>query len=333
MPDPTKLKVARHLDRPGICFGMSRVPGSGRVYFGASDAKVYEVDLTAEKPEAIELPGQHSGYVMGVALAGASVISGAYDGKLIWRDTATRTVVRTVSAHSRWIRGVVASPDGRLVASVADDMDCKLWNVETGELVHTLQGHAKLTPTHFPSMLYCCAFSPDGLFLATADKVGHVVIWEVATGQSLATLEAPVMYTWDPRQRQHSIGGIRSLAFSQDGTQLAVGGTGQIGNIDHLEALARVEVFTWHDGQRTHEFPGDKSKGLVERMAFHPQGDWLACAGGDHGGFIQFYDLRANKLLHQDTAPMHIYDFSLSESLDTLYASGHGKLATFEFKA
>ena len=47
---------------------------------------------------------------------------------------------------------------------------------------------------------------------------------------------------WDPKARIHSIGGIRSLAFSTDSTQLAVGGTGKINNIDHLEALARVEI-------------------------------------------------------------------------------------------
>ena len=37
---------------------------------------------------------------------------------------------------------------------------------------------------------------------------------------------------------------------------LAVGGIGKIGNIDHLEGKARVEVFDWQKGERTHEFPG-----------------------------------------------------------------------------
>jgi len=50
-------------------------------------------------------------------------------------------------------------------------------------------------------------------YLATGDKVGHVVVWELATGKQVTTLEVPVMYTWDPVQRRHSIGGIRSLSM------------------------------------------------------------------------------------------------------------------------
>ncbi len=110
-------------------------------------------------------------------------------------------------------------------------------------------------------MLYAFAFSPDGKLLATGDKVGHVVVWDVETGKELGTCEAPVMYTWDPVQRRHSIGGIRSLAFSPDGKQLAVGGMGKIGNIDHLEAKSRVEVFDWKAGKQTAEFAGDKFRG------------------------------------------------------------------------
>src|SRR5438552_257273 len=85
------------------------------------------------------------------------------------------------------------------------------------------------------SKVYAVAFSADGYRLATGDKVGHVVVWDVESGKQLTTCEAPGMYTWDPVQRLHSIGGIRSLAFSPDGTRLAVGGMGKVGNIDHLE--------------------------------------------------------------------------------------------------
>jgi WD40 repeat protein len=181
-------------------------------------------------------------------------------------------------------------------------------------------------------MLFACAWSPDGKYVATGDKVGHVVVWEAATGKSAATLEAPGMYTWDPVQRRHSIGGIRSLAFSPDGALLAVGGMGKVGNIDHLEGKARVEVFDWQKGQQTHEFPGDKFNGLVERLVFHPDGDWLVAAGGAMDGFLMFFDLKAKKPLRQEKVAVHVHDGVLNEEGDTLYAAGVGRLLVFEMK-
>jgi WD40 repeat protein len=329
--DPTKLKVAKQHDHAGIFFGLARVPGTKRLFAGCSDAKLYAVDLAGEKVEWKELIG-HESYVTGVALAGPFVVSGGWDGKLIWCNSETHELVRKFDAHSKWVRGVTTSRDGRVVASVSDDMLCKLWDAHTGELLHTLAGHEPLTPQHYPSMLYACAFSPDGRLLATADKVGHVVIWDVVGGKPLAAIEAPVMYTWDPRQRQHSIGGVRSLAFSPDSRLLAIGGTGQINNIDHLEALARIEVFDWQENKRTIEHAGDKHKGLVERLEFSPEGNWLVSAGGDNEGFVKFLSIPDGAVLHQQKAPMHVYDFELSEECDALYASGHGKLVEFELK-
>jgi WD40 repeat protein len=329
--NPEKLKVARDIGRRDILLSIARVPNSSRLFLGCSDAKVYELDLTQTKSEPREL-GSHTSYVTGVALAGKAVVSGSYDGRLIWWDVEKRTQIRAVEAHRKWIRRVRATRDGKVVASVADDMVCRLWDGESGKLLHELQGHQEKTPHHFPSMLYACALSADGRLVATGDKVGHIVLWEIASGKSIATLEAPAMYTWDPMQRRHSIGGIRSLAFSPDGKLLAVGGMGKVGNIDHLEGKARVEVFDWEKGQRTHEFPGDKFNGLVEHVEFHPQGEWLLGAGGAGDGFLMFFDLKAKKVLRQEKAAMHIHDIALNESADTIYAAGHGKLLVFDLK-
>jgi len=206
-------------------------------------------------------------------------------------DADKHSPIRSLEAHAKWVRAVEASPDGKTVASVADDMVCRLWDAD-GKLLRELRGHAEQTPHHFPSMLYAAAWSADGKLVATGDKVGHVVVWDAATGQPVKTLEAPGMYTWDPSARRHSIGGVRSLAFSPDGALLAVGGMGKVGNIDHLEGKARVEVFDWQKGERAHEFVSDQFKGIVNRLAFHPAGDWLAGAGGANNGFLLFFDVR-----------------------------------------
>ncbi len=176
-------------------------------------------------------------------------------------------------------------------------------------------------------MLYACAVSPGGRYVATGDRVGTNIVWDLANGRRLATIETPIMYTWDPKQRRHSIGGIRSLAFSKDSKQLAVGGIGKIGNIDHLGGPARIEVFDWKEGKRLHEIEDSKKKGLVENLHFADDGSWLLATGGDHGGFVTFWDMKTGKILHQDAAPMHVHTSAFNEDQTKLYAVGHNKIA------
>jgi WD40 repeat protein len=324
-----QLKLLKEHGREEIFLSLARVPAGSRVLVGASDGNVYDVDPLAEKPEFTALPG-HASFVTGVAVAGELFISGGYDCKLLWRKLDGGEVAHTIeNAHSRWIRKLAASPDGRLVASVADDMVLRVWEAVSGKLVHELRGHEEQTPHHFPSMLYACAFSADGQRLATADKSGRLCVWDAASGNKLQQLEAPGFYTWDPKQRIHSIGGTRSVAFSPDGKQLVAGGIGTIGNIDHLDGPARVEVFNLESGKSEHVF-SEGAKGLVEQLLFHPEGKWLLGVGGDNGGLVQVYDLAEKKVTHSDKAPMHIHAAALNEDGTQLFAAGHGKVAVWE---
>ena len=114
MGHPDKLKQVKDIAHKAITFAVARVPNSTRVFLGCSDFKVYEADVGAAKFEPRELYA-HGSYVTGVALASGYLVTGGYDGKLKWYDLAERKVVRSVEAHSKWIRGVFASPDGKLV--------------------------------------------------------------------------------------------------------------------------------------------------------------------------------------------------------------------------
>lgn len=331
--NPAQLKLARDFGQPGILFDLALLPDSGRIVYGSSDFQLYEFDTRAEKPEPVQFDGDgHQSYVTSTVRVGNRVVSGSYDGQLIWWDLESKQPVRKVAAHELWIRDLAVSPDTTLIASVADDMRCKLWDAETGQCLQTLEGHATETPHHYPSMLYAVTISADGNWLATGDKTGRTIVWELPSGKKAAEIETPVMYTWDPRQRRHSIGGIRSLGFSHDSRLLAIGGIGQIGNIDHLGGPSRVEVFDWQKNERLHELEDDKHKGLVEQLVFHPDGAWFLAAGGDHNGFVTFYDADSGKIIKQEKAPMHVHGVAFDATYETLYGVGHGKIAVWELK-
>jgi WD40 repeat protein len=329
--NPEKLKVTKQHNLKFIALTIARHAKSNRVFVGGSDFKIYATDPSAEKLDLKEI-GKHETYVTSVALADETLISGGYDGRLNWWDTAKPALIRSLESHTKWIRNVVVSPDGKLVASVADDMVCKVHETATGKLVHELRGHMDRTPTGFLSMLYACAFSPDGKTLATGDKVGHIELWDVATGKSIGTLESPGMYTWDGRQRIHSIGGIRTVAFSPDGKQLAVGGIGKIGNIDHLDGPARIEVFDVSSGKSVHLFEKTKFKGLINRLIYEPQGEWLLSAGGAGNGFFVFVDIKKGKVTKEETAKFHVHALELSEKAESFVAVGHNGMAVYEMK-
>ena len=89
-------------------------------------------------------------------------------------------LMRTVKAHSGWVRAVTFSPDGKVLASCSDDTSIKLWDAATGRLIRTLRGHRE--------PVRAIAFSPDGRRLASASLDRSVKLWEAGE----MPLQAPV---------------------------------------------------------------------------------------------------------------------------------------------
>src|SRR5262245_28074379 len=96
--NPDKLKLTQTISRRDILFSIARVPGSNRAFVGSSDFKIFEVDLAAAKDSFREI-GAHSSYVTGVALAGKTLVSGSYDGRLIWWDIDEKKQIRAIEGH------------------------------------------------------------------------------------------------------------------------------------------------------------------------------------------------------------------------------------------
>ena len=331
---PAKVTIDRTVRLPSMTFCLARYQSGSRIFCGGADFGLHVFDSAAEKPETKPLSeARHSSYVTGVVSAGGMLISGGYDRSLIWWHAETGQQIRRVeAAHDRWIRSLAVSPDGLRLATVADDMRTKIWDAVSGQCLLTLDGYEQQTPHGFPSMLYAVCFSADGQRLARGNKTGKVLIRDAHSGAVQQTIDVPVMYTWDPKARRHSIGGIRSLAFSGDGSLLAVGGMGHVGNIDHLEGKSRIEVFRLPGGERVHEIEDSKYKGLVERLQFSADSKWLLAAGGDNGGFLSAWSMDTGKLLAQEKVGNHVHAFEMLSDR-TLVTVGHDQASLVTLSA
>ncbi len=97
---------------------------------------------------------------------------------------------------------VTAGADGETLASGSSDNTVKLWDVASGELKQTLEGHA--------GGVLSVAWSPDGETLASGSEDNTVKLWEVASGELKQTLEGHARW-------------VLSVAWSPDGETLASG--------------------------------------------------------------------------------------------------------------
>jgi WD40 repeat protein len=133
----------------------------------------------------------------------------------IWRN-GTGDIERTLGGHSHIIEALAVSADGCLLASASRDKTARVWDLKTGELLHTLT-HRSIAPIpqewnpearHWKLPLAAVAFTPDGRVLATGGADRIIYLWDTRTGEPVNRLEG--------HQKA-----ITDLAFSSDGQHLA----------------------------------------------------------------------------------------------------------------
>jgi len=86
--------------------------------------------------------------------------------------TPARLFTGSLHGHTASVAAVAFSPDGRRLASGAEDNTIRLWDTTAGKLIKKLEGHQ--------DYVHSVAFHPRGTLLASASYDRTVRVWAVA---------------------------------------------------------------------------------------------------------------------------------------------------------
>jgi WD40 repeat protein len=74
---------------------------------------------------------------------------------------------------------VAITPDGKRAVSSSDDHALKLWDLETGRTLRTLEGHS--------GWVWGVAVTPDGKRAVSSSNDHTLKVWDLTTGLLVAT--------------------------------------------------------------------------------------------------------------------------------------------------
>jgi WD40 repeat protein len=297
------------------------------VFAGAEDNAIVRAELASGNLVTFK---SHDSWVraLHVTANGEELISGGYDGRLIWWPAMAEAPepIRRIEAHRGWIRYMSPSPDESQVATAGDDKLVKLWNIADGTQVGEFSGHEK--------NIYSVLFHPDGESLFSGELGGVVKQWSIESGEVLRELDAKQLHTYNTGQRV-DFGGVRSLSISPDGRRLSCSGLHNASNPLGSVHEPLVLVFDLESGEVIRSHVADGLKGGVWRAMFHPDGFLIGATSGTSGGFLLFWKPEEDKDFHRLKMPHVARDLDLHRDykrLATPHYDNHLRVSVMQKK-
>jgi WD40 repeat protein len=265
--------LLRRFKANGTTAGLSR-DGKTIAY---QDGRIKLVDLATGK-EIGQLAGHSDMVITGLAFSedNKSLISAGEDMTIrVWNIARAKEIYRISGAGNR---GLVLSPDGKVLAAIAG-CTIRMWEVDTGKELLAFDGHRDKVQT--------IAMSPDGKTLASvgiSDKTVH--LWDTASSKEIRRCTGHE--DW-----------VVSLTFSPNGKILASGG----GTRDPTICLWEVTT-----GTILRQLPANSGGFAPVSMAFSPDGKLLASAG--RGFAIHLWEVETGKKIAQISNNQEVIAFS-----------------------
>ena len=150
---------------------------------------------------------------------------GGNDARL-W-DIATRRSYVRFSAHGA-VASADISPDGKLLVTGSWDQSAKIWDIESGQAVHRLDG------AHL-GYVNSVEFSPDGLDVLTASDDGSARLWVTASGIN----HGKVFEGHNAR--------IRHASYSSDGQSVLTVGNDKLARIWDMSTGQLLQTLSGHE--------------------------------------------------------------------------------------
>jgi WD40 repeat protein len=193
-------------------------------------------------------------------------VGGTYGIKLYSADLQNSTNFQTNAGN---VTAIAWKRDGSKLASGGLDKTVKIWEVSSGNLLQSMQGHT--------GAVWGVSWDITGNKLASASLDGTVRIWDSNNGNQVAILQNPAQ--------------VWAVVWSPDGSKIASAG----GNPDdNTSTFVKIWDALTFQAIPTINFEGLPSPTVVS-LAWSPDGAKLAAAAG----FARVWNVNTGKLLRE----------------------------------